>query len=105
MIKRIAVFVLLVLLMLSHYVSPVSAEPEYAKWGRLAMRETQKRYQADIVDYLHVGRRQEQPGVVSETFRLRVNKGAAPFTVTVRIWFESGSERVVRIQFSEATDK
>ena len=31
--------------------------PSYAKWGRLAMKETKKRYpNADIIDYLHIGR-------------------------------------------------
>ncbi|RAP76178.1 DUF3889 domain-containing protein [Paenibacillus montanisoli] len=79
----------------------VSAEPQYAKWGRLAMKETMHKYHAEIVDYKHVGRKVEDAGLMSETFRLLLSKGARKFEVTVRIWFEQHSEKVVRIQFME----
>ncbi|BBH20784.1 hypothetical protein Back11_21290 [Paenibacillus baekrokdamisoli] len=77
------------------------AEPDYAKWGRLAMKETVKRYHANIVDYKHVGRTGEASKIPSETFRLLLDKGSHKFEVTVRIWFERDTERVVRIQFTE----
>ncbi|GGD67616.1 DUF3889 domain-containing protein [Paenibacillus nasutitermitis] len=78
-----------------------SAEPDYAKWGRLAMKETAKRYQADIVDYKHLGRKTEQPGILSESFRLLLNKGNQKFGVKVSIWFDRKTEHVIKIRFAE----
>ena len=65
------------------------------------MQETQKRYQADIVDYQHLGRRQEQPGELSESFRLLLDRNGSRFGVSVSIWFERDTERVVQIRFTE----
>lgn len=77
------------------------AEPPYAKWGRLAVKETIKRYHADIIDYKHVGRQVNSDGLVSETFQLTLNKERRQFAVTVQIWFDRQSEQVVRLQFTE----
>ncbi|MBB3109479.1 hypothetical protein FHS18_001531 [Paenibacillus phyllosphaerae] len=95
------VFTLLVLLMMTAGLSQANAEPPYAKWGRLAMKETSKRYHAQIIDYKHLGRKVEQKGVVSESFKLILNKNSNPFSVTVRIWFDQKTEQVIRIQFTE----
>ncbi|MBW7453806.1 DUF3889 domain-containing protein [Paenibacillus sepulcri] len=78
-----------------------SAEPDYAKWGRLAVKETIKRYHADIVDYKHLGRRTEQAGVLSESFRLIVDKGNRKLGVKVSIWFDRKTEKVIMIRFTE----
>ncbi|MFB9329784.1 DUF3889 domain-containing protein [Paenibacillus aurantiacus] len=77
------------------------AEPPYAKWGRMAVKETFKRYHADIVDYKHVGRQIGSDGVVSETFKLTLNKDRRQFEVTVQIWFDRQTEQVIRLQFTE----
>ncbi|WP_308639323.1 DUF3889 domain-containing protein [Paenibacillus silvisoli] len=98
---RFTLVLMMTFLMLIGSAATVSAEPPYAKWGRLAMKETMKKYHAEIVDYKHVGRKVEDAGLMSETFRLLLNKGARKFEVTVRIWFEQHSEKVVRIQFTE----
>ncbi|SDW25387.1 DUF3889 domain-containing protein [Paenibacillus sp. CF384] len=98
---RPLIILMMTCMMLFCAVTPVSAEPPYAKWGRLAMKETTHRYHAEIVDYKHVGRKVEEAGLMSETFRLLLNKGSRKFEVTVRIWFEQHSEKVVRIQFME----
>ena len=38
--------------------SAVHAQPPYAKWGKIAVLMTKEKYpQADIIDYLHIGRR------------------------------------------------
>ncbi|TYP77568.1 DUF3889 domain-containing protein [Paenibacillus methanolicus] len=79
----------------------VGAEPSYAKWGRIAVKETIKRYHADVIDYKHVGRQVDSDGLVSETFKLILNKERRQFAVTVQIWFEHQSEQVVRLQFTE----
>ncbi|MFC5648936.1 DUF3889 domain-containing protein [Paenibacillus solisilvae] len=100
-LKPVVTMLLLVGLLIGFIPQAAAAEPDYAKWGRLAMKETVKRYNANIVDYKHVGRSEGANEIASETFRLLLDKGSHKFEVTVRIWFERKSERVVRIQFTE----
>lgn len=78
--------------------------PEYAKWGRLAMEETQKRYpSAQIVDYLHVGRYKKN-GMYVERFKLWLKQDNREFGILVNITFESDTERVKNITVVE-TDR
>ncbi|WP_274309603.1 DUF3889 domain-containing protein [Solibacillus daqui] len=78
--------------------------PAYAKWGILAMEETQKRYPgAKIIDYLHQGR--EIKGIVTiEKFKLWLKKGDKEFGVFVSIVFVTDTEKIVVIEFQE-TDR
>jgi len=77
------------------------AEPDYAKWGRMAMQETAKRYRAEIVDYKHLGRQSEHAGKAVESFKLLLNNGHRQFGVTVHIRFQLQTEQVLQIQFIE----
>lgn len=78
--------------------------PEYAKWGKLAMEETQKRYpSAQIVDYLHVGRYKKN-GMYIERFKLWMKEDNREFGVFVNITFEPDTERVKHITVVE-TDR
>lgn len=74
--------------------------PPYAKWGKMAMQKTKEKYpNADIIDYLHVGRKKgEQTSV--ETFQLLL-KEEKEFGVKVDIEFENETERVIKISFKE----
>ncbi|MFG6494278.1 DUF3889 domain-containing protein [Fictibacillus sp. UD] len=65
---------------------PGTQEPAYAKWGRLAVFETGKRYpDYDIVDYLYVGRTLAQNGDNIERFKLWIKKGSSEKGVVVTI--------------------
>ncbi|HZG80783.1 MAG TPA: YqzG/YhdC family protein [Brevibacillus sp.] len=76
--------------------------PPYAKWGRMAVQETQKRYpMAAIIDYLHVGRENLQTDRARETFRLWLRQDSREFGVTVIITFDPRTEKVISIQFKE----
>jgi len=75
--------------------------PEYAKWGKLAMEETKKRYPAaDIIDYLHVGKQQKN-GMSVERFKLWLKQDNREFGVFVNITFEPDTERVKNITVVE----
>ncbi|MBU5442256.1 DUF3889 domain-containing protein [Paenibacillus sp. MSJ-34] len=79
--------------------------PEYAKWGQIAMEETQKRYQAEIVDYKHVGRQNISSEKAEETFKLWLRKSdGTEFGVYVAIQFDPSSNAILTIRFSE-TDR
>ncbi|MCI3920949.1 DUF3889 domain-containing protein [Paenibacillus sp. TRM 82003] len=78
--------------------------PDYAKWGRLAMRETSRRYGGAIVDYEHLGRVPAGPGFAEERFRFWVRGDDEQFGVYATIRFETESERVVRLELRKESN-
>jgi len=91
----------------TNYIQPmVHAEkdiPSYAKWGRLAMKETQSRYpNADIIDYLHRGREDKDTTSV-EKFKLWLQKDDREFGVFINIEFDTETEDVIDITFRETS--
>jgi len=78
--------------------------PSYAKWGRFAMKETKVRYpEADIVDYLHIGRETEEH-TATEKFKLWLREGEKEFGVFIDIEFHLETEEVLNIIYEE-TDR
>ncbi|TRM10887.1 DUF3889 domain-containing protein [Lentibacillus cibarius] len=78
--------------------------PSYAKWGRLAMKETQAKYpNAVIVDYLHRGREHKDDTAV-EKFKLWLRENEKEFGVFIDIKFNTKTEEVVDISFRETTN-
>lgn len=102
-IRGLIVSLMLVMLLLVHSAA-VLAEPDYAKWGRLAMEEAAKRFKTDIVDYKYEGKKQRNGGVISQHFRLLLRDGKREFGVAVTIWFYRDTEKVIRIQMDEIED-
>lgn len=88
-------------------VSWVHAEPEpsYAEWGRVAVLETQKKYNADITDYKHIGRRPIRDHVYEEQFKLIVKKPSKEFGVYVNVQFNEDTGELLGIQYKEAGDQ
>lgn len=86
--------------------SPVSyAVPDYAKWGVIAVKAAQQKYNADIIDYEHIGRTQIQPELAEEKFKLWVrSKPGTEFGVFVTIRFDPVTDQIKAIQFQE-TDR
>lgn len=77
--------------------------PSYAKWGRLAMQKTGSRYpDADIVDYLHQGR-EENDSTAVEKFKLWLREDDKEFGVLIAIEFSTKTEEVIDITFSETS--
>ncbi|MWV42719.1 DUF3889 domain-containing protein [Paenibacillus sp. HJL G12] len=96
---------LLISLLAVFIISTVSAEaePEYAKWGEVAVKETQKRYNADIVDYKHMGRVELTPRKSEEHFKLWLrSKNGKEFGVYVNIQFDPTNDLIYSIRFSES---
>ncbi|MDR7072644.1 DUF3889 domain-containing protein [Fictibacillus barbaricus] len=102
--------VLLAGLLMISFVTPVvyaaypgMQEPSYAKWGRLAVFETGKRYpDYQIVDYSYLGRNLAQNGDNVERFKLWLRKGAAEKGVVITITLTP--QRIFKhISFQETT--
>jgi hypothetical protein len=82
------------------YVKP---EPNYARWGKLAVSETQKRFpRASVIDYLHVGRQVISPSTTQEMFKFWLKDDKHEFGVYVRILFNTKTEQILHISFQEA---
>ncbi|MFE5322492.1 DUF3889 domain-containing protein [Paenibacillus sp. NPDC056579] len=97
---RILVCLFMMLLAFSMPVR-LHAEPAYAKWGALAVQETKKRYNADIIDYLHLGRKPISPDISEESFRLWLKDPSGEFGVIVRIRFRNDTEEVLSIRMNK----
>lgn len=77
--------------------------PAYAKWGQLAMKETQAKYpNAKIIDYLHVGRETKEDYTI-ETFKLWLKEGAKEFGVYVKIQYVTQTEKIVSMDLQETS--
>lgn len=77
--------------------------PPYAKWGKVAMEKTHERYpQAQIMDYLHVGRTSGPQSSV-EKFKLWLKGPQKEFGVFVDIEFDNKTEKIISIHYRETT--
>jgi hypothetical protein len=77
--------------------------PSYAKWGMLAMKETQSKYpNSNIIDYLHEGSESKGDATI-EKFKLWLKEGDKEFGVFVRIEYTTETEKVVNIEFEETS--
>ncbi len=77
--------------------------PAYAKWGRLAIKETQSKYpNANIIDYLHEGSESKEDSTI-EKFKLWLKEGDKEFGVFVKIEYFTETEKVVTIEIQETS--
>ncbi|ANE48938.1 hypothetical protein SY83_14620 [Paenibacillus swuensis] len=76
--------------------------PAYAKWGLIAVKETQKAYKnAPITDYLFIGQTKLSASRVQERFKLIVRKQTGLIGVFVTITHEVPSDRIISVELSE----
>ena len=77
--------------------------PTYAKWGNLAMKETQLKYpKASIIDYLYEGSEAKGDSTIQK-FKLWLKDDDKEFGVFVRIEYTTETEKVVDIKFEETS--
>ncbi|WP_227940448.1 DUF3889 domain-containing protein [Alkalihalobacillus deserti] len=77
--------------------------PPYAKWGEIAMEKTKEKYpQADIIDYLHIGREKGTEYSI-EKFKLWLKQDSKEFDVFVDIKFNNETEQIIDIKYRETT--
>jgi hypothetical protein len=98
--KRLMIFLIALFIVST---ASVGAAPDYAIWGTIAVKETQKRYKADIIDYKHIGRTELTPNKSEEKFKLWLrSKEGKEFGVYVSIQFHPSTEIIQSIRFSES---
>ncbi len=74
------------------------AEPDYAKWGRLAMQTADEKFDADIVDYKYLGRSEMRQGEAVETFRLWLKRPDREFGVLVKITVDTRTDQAKKVE-------
>ncbi|MFS0858933.1 MULTISPECIES: DUF3889 domain-containing protein [Paenibacillus] len=83
--------------------SSATAIPDYAKWGIIAVKETQSKYNVDILDYKHIGRTSLSADQSREQFKLWVrNKDGKQFAVFVNVDFNPSTQQLKKVQFTES---
>lgn len=86
-----------------NFVIAQEEDPSYAKWGRLAMQKVKEKYpNANIVDYLHVGRKKGAE-TSTETFKLWLEAPEKEFGIFIDITFNNRTEEVVDIGYREVS--
>ncbi|WP_034672036.1 DUF3889 domain-containing protein [Ectobacillus panaciterrae] len=87
----------------AHAIRIERGDPAYAKWGKLAVLKTKEKYpQADVIDYLYVGREKKSSGVAVEKFKLWLRQNEREFGVFVDIEFDLPGENIIQITFKES---
>ena len=85
----------------AHIVHAQKDVPPYAKWGNIAVQKTKDKYpDAQVVDYLHVGRERKDKTSI-EKFKLWLKGKDREFGVYVNIEFTNASEQIIVITYKE----
>ncbi|MDM5188647.1 DUF3889 domain-containing protein [Bacillus sp. DX4.1] len=90
----------------SLYTQPpiVHAQPPYAKWGKLAVEKTKEKYpKAQIIDYLHIGRKPKTVSITTEKFKLWLRENGKEYGVFVDVEFDTKTERFLKITFQKTS--
>ncbi|CAM4252262.1 hypothetical protein BAMA_06755 [Bacillus manliponensis] len=103
--RLLASFILIMTLVTIYFSFSAHAQPPYAKWGKIAVQKTKEKYpKAQIIDYLHIGRKPKTIRISVEKFKLWLKEGEKEFGVFVDVEFETKTEQFLKISFQE-TDR
>lgn len=102
--RKLFIFILMFIALLSSSHPIHAIIPPYAKWGKIAVQEAIRKYDASVVDYQHVGRTQVTDKITEEKFKLWLRKrNNEEFGVFVTITFDSITEQILTITFDETS--
>jgi len=76
-------------------------EPTYATWGALAIEQTKRKYKADVIDYLYMGRTTLSSTLAEEKFKLWLKKGTQEFGVYATVAYHPLNKQFLSIRFEE----
>ncbi|KOP69251.1 hypothetical protein AMS62_24480 [Bacillus sp. FJAT-18019] len=76
-------------------------EPAYATWGGLAIEQTKRQYNADVIDYLFMGRNTISSVLAEEKFKLWLKRGSQEFGVYATVAYHPIKNQFLSIRFEE----
>ncbi|HHK5550952.1 DUF3889 domain-containing protein [Bacillus anthracis] len=106
LLKRVALVILFITTCSNIYTVPsmVYAQPPYAKWGKLAVEKTKEQYpKAEIIDYLHIGRKPKTVQITVEKFKLWLREDGKEYGVFVDVEFEAKTEKFIKMSFQKTS--
>lgn len=99
-IRRFLNLILLTLLLVP--AQAAHAEPDYAQWGRIAVKAAAGQYpDAAITDYKHVGRTVLSDQLSREVFKLWLRQDRGEFGVYASVTFNHHSNAFISITWSQ----
>ena len=70
--------------------------------GKLAVEKTKEQYpKADIIDYLHIGRKPKTVQITVEKFKLWLREDGKEYGVFVDVEFETKTEKFIKVSFQK----
>ncbi|HGH7175879.1 TPA: DUF3889 domain-containing protein [Bacillus wiedmannii] len=106
LLKRVVLVILLITTCSNIYTSTliVHAQPPYAKWGKLAVEKTKEQYpKAEIIDYLHIGRKPKTIQITVEKFKLWLREDGKEYGVFVDVEFETKTDKFIKMSFQKTS--
>ncbi|HFJ9437714.1 MULTISPECIES: YqzG/YhdC family protein [Bacillus] len=106
LLMRVALVILFITTSSNIYTSPsiAHAQPPYAKWGKLAVEKTKEQYpKAEIIDYLHIGRKPKTVQITVEKFKLWLREDGKEYGVFVDVEFETKTEKFIKMSFQKTS--
>ncbi|KAB2333246.1 DUF3889 domain-containing protein [Cytobacillus depressus] len=95
--SRVIIASTILFLSMTHISNARPDAPPYAKWGQLAVKTAKEKYpNANIVDYLHIGREEKVKSSI-EKFKLWLREGGKEFGLFIYIEFDPKNDRIIQI--------
>lgn len=86
----------------ARHVAGTVRPPEYAKWSRIALKKAEEKYpDAEIVDYLHIGREKTGYRTAKEKFKLWMREKGKEYGLYVTVEFDIETEGLKNITFQK----
>ncbi|MDZ5610680.1 DUF3889 domain-containing protein [Bacillus pseudomycoides] len=86
------------------HTSVVHAQPHNAKRVKLAVEKTKEKYPtAQIIDYLHIGRKPKTVNITTEKFKLWLREDGKEYGVFVDVEFDTRTEKFLKITFQKSS--
>ncbi|KAA0547394.1 DUF3889 domain-containing protein [Bacillus sp. BGMRC 2118] len=80
----------------------VAQQPDYTKWGNMAITIVKENYpEADVKEYKYEGRKSVSPQKAEDSFTFDVTKGSKPVKVKVVVTFNPQINSLVTLSLEE----
>ncbi|GAA0327998.1 hypothetical protein GCM10008967_18100 [Bacillus carboniphilus] len=100
--KKLISILMLISLLLTGVVAPASAQPDYQKYGRIALALVKEDYPGDPVkDYKYLGRKEGQNNQVTDSFEFKVTDQGKEKAVIVDIKHDLNNQKTLDISVRE----
>jgi hypothetical protein len=95
-------FSLVLPLLLLSFIHTTYAQPEYAKWGKIAIEVTKVVYDnTDVKEYEYEGRNEVGDTNVKDSFKFLIQQNGAKKEILVHVIHDRETEKIISIRFED----